>query len=226
MGLLDILKKIFRREEVQTSKSQPELPKYEPRHELICGYHDEKGNHLKGYDSTRAIIDKNPEEINGEKLYNITVSWYMSDESYFKAENPEVPEHVMASINIERMRNDKTYYNYVMKNLFSKNRVMEFKRKSMMTEAELEKERHETGNLKTVPCGRYIGRVVDTSGANLEIKFDEEIGRYMHNKQDIVEEREKYRKERLAEKHKEEQLKSEKRENHENDIREEDEVEK
>lgn len=229
MELLDILKNILknRNEKTNNSKVHHEIKKTEreERNEMVCGYQDEKRNYIKGYDSTRAIIDKNGKEINGEILYDIKVSWYMADETYFGKENPEVPVHVIASIDIERMK-DKTYYDYVMKNFLSKNRVMEFIRKSMMTEEELEKERRETGNQRNAPCGRYIGRVVGTDAENLEIKFDQDVGKYMHNQPDMVESREQYRKERLAEKHKEEQAKSLKKETDKKDIQEEDELEK
>lgn len=132
----------------------------------------------KIYDTTRLELDTESKKIvENKEVYKGLVSWYSS-------ENQDVNEvavtssstYVTFDIDIDKIKEDKSYLNIVMSDLLEKNAVECFRDQGFQEKPQIH-------------CGNYIGGVEHETG---KVMFDKKIGIEIHNSIEMVTERQKF----------------------------------
>lgn len=206
MGLFDFLKRDKKEEERIAPRRAGEVIQDENNMEYtkdgrkVFEYYEAITKPGQFYDTTKVVIDSLPQIVDGEKLYDLFVSWYGRDDCIYLEEpigRRFEFEHVIAGIDPELMEKDPHYLSYAIKNLLGQNRVKGYLEKSLMTEEELEKARN-AGDKTMYPCGRYIGEITKKEDGSLGKRFNGRIGRMFHNTSEMQCKRDTVRREKEA----------------------------
>lgn len=227
MGIKDAVKNIFGRKK----KDEEDRPIVEEKRDIAKISHTEEGRKIfelqvaekeKGQysDTTRIVIDKVPQNVEGALVYDCMATWYNEGDTMFydPSGSGEINYdyvHVIAGIDPYLMETNKEYFFEVMKGLFKESRVKgEYLPTRLKTEEEIEQEatrireeqarvQREGGDPSTIrksqimaPCGRYIGCVIEREGRIVR-GFNPDVGKALHNSPEMKKEREAY-KERQA----------------------------
>ena len=98
-------------------------------------------------------------------------------------------EHIIAGIDPEAMadpKNNFEYLKFVMRSLLREKDVKRYIEIGLMTQEELNKNE----NSHLMPCGRYVGEVVNANNTIGKI-FSNRIGEILHNSIGMIQERER-----------------------------------
>ena len=195
MGLFDKFKK--KKEEPTPMQSQEEkdnmaipvrqyMDKNEKKYCQLDYYSLSPEIKRQMYDSTRLIVDQNPEFLpSGHKVYNAKVSWYGIYDCEYIVDGEDIGrksdmENIRLELDMDKFMNDREYQDVLMTKLLSKNRVMRYKEQGLQDNPE-----HQ--------CGNYIGYVDRNENGNYIKKFDLGIGEEVHALPEQVNRRQRYK---------------------------------
>ena len=200
---MKILDKIFNKKEKNDNKNINEInnnPKsqYEftyaanEDNTLQVDFYDKVYDMKKFYDTTRLIINRQPQIIDGMEVYNCKVSWYGSNDCYLY--NPNVGKYINANaenysdiqtqIDMTLFNTDEEYRVHFMKELLEKKRVNDYLENGLLD------------NPKQ-PSGIYIGGLTKKNNEYVHY-FYADIGIKSHNS-DIAIQKRQERKQLLEE---------------------------
>ena len=98
------------------------------------------------------------------------ISWYGQNDAIMVDFDPrEDYEIILATLDVDRMTTDTRYCTYAVKQLLNRKRVEEYL------------ERGKSQEEPEVPCGNYVGTIVQEADGRLRKKFDCAVGRASHN---------------------------------------------
>lgn len=153
------------------------------RDTLQVEFYDKEKDFKRYYDTTRLIVNRQPQNIGGRFVYLCAVSWYgQNDCKLFNKETGQFEnfkakeyKYVLAQINLRLLRIDPNYCNMVMKELLNRQRVERY----------LERGLQETPEQ---PCGQYIGGIMEKEGGYCKF-FSTIVGQASHNSPIMVAQR-------------------------------------
>ena len=192
MGLLDVFKK---KHNVENIGENIERPQEQIQHQAEYGrtqdgrlsvdFYDETAKFGQLYDTTRLIVNERPLSLGERAVYNCMVSWYGHDDcSYLDNSGREMGRKanyrgVLAEIDLNLIKRDPTYCEWVMKGLLDKKRVEKYLDTGLIENPE-------------TPCGKYIGGVRPTE-QGYEKFFSGSAGKASHNSELMVNRRLEHR---------------------------------
>lgn len=132
------------------------------------------------YDTTRLVLNMDPEIMAKKEVYTGKISWYNQDDAILlKPEYGEDSRHrgplVRLEVDPDLLETDDTYTRVVMKGLLEQKRVNRYLDMGMQTNPQ-------------EPCGDYIGGVYPDKGKI----FSRDVGRKAHNDPVIADRRRKF----------------------------------
>ncbi len=195
MGFFDKLKNKNKKNiSSEVNKKQPEkqLPfevKYSnsSNRNLQVDFYDKNADFKKLYDTTRLIVDREPFNIEGHKIYDCVVSWYGYDDCQvlykttgkLDSIRARAYREVLAEIDLEQLKNNPNYCEMVMKGLLDQQRVAKYLERGLQENPE-------------IPCGQYIGGVRKTERGYGKF-FSVEVGKASHNSKQMINIRKRHR---------------------------------
>lgn len=201
MGLFDFLNKGKKESKINNGALTPQKEFGQGQEEDVqVGYSDE-GKRVQieffepdvkfgqFYDTTRLIVDRAGHPLGNSIVNDCLISWYNQDDAIMAEFDPrEDYEQVLATLDVDRLVSDRSYCAFAMKQLLNRKRVQEYLERGKSLEEQ------------EVPCGNYVGAVVQEPDGRLRKRFDCKAGRESHNSPYMSQIREKIRTKREEEK--------------------------